>query len=62
LNQPVNHPHAGPPSRDAQKYSAPAVGMDEAISAIAIATSAVNTLTSTQPQMIATGPPLFNAW
>ena len=30
LNQPVNHPHAGLPSFDDQKYRAPAVGIDEA--------------------------------
>src|SRR2546422_977434 len=34
LNQPVNQPHAGPPSLEAQKYSAPAVGIEEAISPI----------------------------
>ena len=61
LNQPVNQPQAGPPSLDAQKYSAPAVGMDEAISPMAIATRTQNTPTSSQPQVIATGPPLLNA-
>ncbi len=57
LNQPVNHPQAGPPSFDAQKYSAPAVGIAEAISPNANATSTQNPPTSSQPQVIATGPP-----
>jgi hypothetical protein len=63
LNQPVNQPQAGPPSLEAQKYSAPAVGIDEAISAIAIAiaTNTENTPTSSQPHVMATGPPLLNA-
>ncbi len=61
LNQPVNQPQAGPPSLEAQKYSPPAVGIDEAISPIAIATSTQNTPTSSQPQVTATGPPLLNA-
>ena len=57
LNQPVNQPHAGLPSFDDQKYRAPAVGIDEAISPIAIDTRIENAPTSSQPQVIATGPP-----
>src|SRR2546429_4445743 len=61
LNHPVNQPQAGPPSLDAQKYRAPAVGIEDAISAIAMATSTHNTPTNSQPHVIATGPPLLNA-
>src|SRR5690606_30034944 len=61
LNHPVNQPHAGPPSLDAQKYSAPAVGMAEAISPIAMATSTQKKPTRSQPHVMATGPPLLNA-
>ena len=57
----MNQPHAGPPSLDAQKYSAPAVGIAEAISPMAIATSTQKAPTSSQPHVIATGPPLLNA-
>ena len=57
LNQPVNQPQAGLPSFDDQKYSAPAVGIDEAISPMAIDTRIENAPTSSQPQVIATGPP-----
>ncbi len=53
----MNQPQAAPPSRDDQKYKAPAVGMAEAISPIAIATSTHMPPTSSQPQVIAMGPP-----
>ncbi len=59
LNQPVNQPHAGPPSLEAQKYSAPAVGIEEAISPIAIEMSTQKNPTTSQPQVMATGPPLL---
>ena len=61
LNQPVNQPHPGPPSVDDQKYSAPAVGIDEAISPMAIATSTENAPTSSHPHVTATGPPYAKA-
>ena len=57
----MNQPHAGLPSLDAQKYRAPAVGIDEAISPIAIETMMEKAPTSSQPQVIATGPPLLKA-
>ena len=57
LNQPVNQPQAGLPSLDAQKYRAPAVGIAEAISPMAIATRIEKPPTISQPQVIATGPP-----
>ncbi len=61
LNQPVNQPQAGPPRRLAQKYNAPAVGIAEAISPMAIATSTQKTPTSSHPHVTATGPPLAKA-
>jgi hypothetical protein len=61
LNQPVNQPQAGPPSRLAQKYSPPAVGIAEAISPMASATRMQNPPTSSQPHVMATGPPLLKA-
>src|SRR5690349_17453950 len=60
LNQPVNQPHAGLPSFDAQKYRPPAVGYVEAISPIAIATNVQKKPTISQPHVIATGPPWLN--
>ena len=57
----MNQPHAGPPSLEAQKYRAPAVGIAEAISPIAMATSTQKAPTSSQPQVMATGPPLLKA-
>ncbi len=60
-NQPVNQPQAGPPSLEAQKYNAPAVGIEEAISAIAIAMRMLKNPTNSQPQVMATGPPLLKA-
>ena len=53
----MNQPHAGLPSLDDQKYRAPAVGIDEAISPIAIDTRIEKAPTSSQPQVMATGPP-----
>src|SRR5262249_19005738 len=44
------------PRRKAQKYTPPAVGYAEAISAIDAATASVKTLTSGQPMELATGP------
>ncbi len=61
LNQPVNQPHAGLPSLDAQKYRAPAVGIDEAISPIAIEMMIEKAPTISQPQVMATGPPKLKA-
>src|SRR2546423_11295286 len=57
LNQPVNHPQAGLPSFDAQKYRPPAVGYVDAISPIASATNVQKRPTINQPQVMATGPP-----
>src|SRR5438445_11834405 len=61
LNQPVNQPHAGLPSFDAQKYRPPAVGYFDAISPIPRATSVQNRPTISQPQVLATGPPWLAA-
>ena len=61
LNQPVNQPQAGLPSFDDQKYRPPAVGYVEAISPIASETMMQKKPTSSQPHVIATGPPWLNA-
>lgn len=57
----VNHPQAGPPSKAAQWYIAPAVGKALASSAIASATSNVPAATSGHPMPRAAGPPFLMA-
>ena len=60
LNQPVNQLHAPElfsESLPAQKYSPPAVGYAEAISAIPSPTTSVIAPTMSQPQTMTTGPP-----
>ena len=60
LNQAVNQPQPLPPSRHAQWYIAPEVGIDEARSAMLTATASVNRLTSGQPNAISAGPPIVS--
>jgi hypothetical protein len=57
LNQPVNHPQAGPPSREAHQYRPPAVGNAEASSAIDSPTMITKIDTIGQPIACCNGPP-----
>src|SRR5712691_8055553 len=58
----VTHAHRRPPSRNAQKYSPPAVGYALAISAIDAATASVKRLTTGHPTELTTGPANFSPY
>ena len=52
----VVHAHPRPPSRNAQKYSPPAVGYADASSAMLAAIARVSTLTIGHPTVFTIGP------
>src|ERR1044071_1115338 len=62
LNQPVNHAQPGPPSFAAHQYGPPAVGYAETSSDIQRAMIRMRPPMIGQPQEMAIGPPLFQAW
>src|SRR5438067_226289 len=64
LNQPTNHAHCALlrlARAYAHQYRPPAVGYTEQISAMASATSVTRPPTSSQPSVMAAGPPLAMA-